>query len=144
MVVTIKDLPVGAIRVNVRLTNATDEARMRRGEIADNEVRSVIVDALVDTGAVQSVIPQSLLEQLGLQTRRQRTAVYADGRAETVGLTQGILFQIDDRDTMEEALVLGDEVLIGHTVLEKLDLLADCKNQRLVPAHPNGPVSMVK
>jgi hypothetical protein len=50
------------------------------------------------------------------------------------------------RDTLEEALVLGDEVLIGQTVLEKLDLLADCANRRLVanPAHPDQPVSKVK
>ena len=45
-----------------------------------------------------------------------------------------------------EALVLGDEVLIGQTVLEKLDLLADCVHRRLVPnpAHPDQPVSNVK
>ena len=50
------------------------------------------------------------------------------------------------RDTLEEAMVLGDEVLIGQTVLEKLDLLADCANQRLIPnpAHPDQPVTKVK
>jgi hypothetical protein len=50
------------------------------------------------------------------------------------------------RDTLEEALVLGDEVLIGQTVREKLDLLADCPNRRLIPnpAHPDQPVSKVK
>jgi hypothetical protein len=50
------------------------------------------------------------------------------------------------RDTLEEALVLGDEVLIGQTVLEKLDLLADCANRRLIPnlAHPDQPVTNVK
>jgi hypothetical protein len=38
------------------------------------------------------------------------------------------------------------EVLIGQTVLEKLDLLADSANRRLVPnpAHPDQPVSKVK
>ena len=49
--------------------------------------------------------------------------------------------------TLEEALVLGDEVLIGQTVLDKkLDLLTDCANRRLVanPAHPDQPVSKVK
>ncbi len=47
---------------------------------------------------------------------------------------------------MEEALILGDEVLIGHTVLEKLDLFVDCQHQVLVPnpAHPDQPVSKVK
>jgi len=50
------------------------------------------------------------------------------------------------RDTSEEAMVLGDEVLIGQTVLEKLDLLVDCRNQRVVPnpAHPDQPVTRVK
>lgn len=49
-------------------------------------------------------------------------------------------------ETLEEALVLGDEVLIGQTVLEKLDLHADCANQRLLPnpAHPDQPATKVK
>jgi hypothetical protein len=33
-----------------------------------------------------------------------------------------------------------DSALIGAIVLEALDLLADCKNQRLVPRDPSGPV----
>ena len=44
-------------------------------------------------------------------------------------------------NTLEEALVLGDEVLVGQTVLEKLDLLADCANGRVLPnpAIPTNP-----
>ena len=40
----------------------------------------------------------------------------------------------------------GDEVLIGQTVLEKLDLHADCANGRLLPnpAHPDQPMTKVK
>ena len=43
-------------------------------------------------------------------------------------------------------LVLGDEILIGQTVLEKLDLYLDCAGRRLVPnpAHPDQPVVKVK
>jgi hypothetical protein len=42
---------------------------------------------------------------------------------------------------------VGDEVLIGQVILEKLDLLVDCKkNRRLIPnpAHPDYPVAMIK
>ena len=41
---------------------------------------------------------------------------------------------------------MGNEVIIGQTVLEKLDVLADCVNQRLVPnpAHPDQPGAKVK
>lgn len=47
--------------------------------------------------------------------------------------------------TTEPALVTGVEVLIGQTVWETLDLLVDCKDQRLVPnpAHPDYPVLRV-
>jgi len=43
-------------------------------------------------------------------------------------------------------ITIRNEVLIGQTVLEKLDLMADCVNRRLVPnpAHPDQPVSKVK
>jgi len=70
----------------------------------------------------------------------------ADGRREAVGVTEPLVVEIEGRDTLEEALVLGDEVIIGQTVIEKLDLLVDCVNRRLVPnpAHPDQPVSKVK
>jgi hypothetical protein len=50
------------------------------------------------------------------------------------------------RRTSDDALVLGDEVLIGQTLLEKMDLLVDCPNQRIIPnpAHPDVAVNKLK
>ena len=97
-------------------------------------MRRYEADALVDTGAIRSVIPSHVQQSLGLQIRGQRVAEYADGRHETVGITEPLILDILGRDTLEEALVLGDEVLVGQTVLEKLDLLADCANGRCLAA----------
>lgn len=137
---------MGAIRTKVKLTNALDEALARRGQLAAEQVRSFEADGLVGTGAVRSVIPLHVMQRLGLAERSQCVAAVAGGRRDRVPLTEAVLFEILQRDTLEEALVLGDEVLIGQTVLEKLDLLADCANQRLLPnpAHPDQPISMVK
>jgi clan AA aspartic protease len=135
---------MGEIRVKVRLTNAVDEALSHRGDLAAENVRACEADAMVDTGAVRSVVPATLVNQLGLEIRGTRTAQLADGSTQTVGVTGPLLFEMQDRETLEEALVLGDEVLIGQTVLEKLDLLADCVRQRLLPAHAEGPISKVK
>jgi len=137
---------MGEIRVKVKITNAIDEERARSGDLPRDRVRSYEADALVDTGAVRSVIPAQVLQQVGATIRGQRVAEYADGRTDTDGITGPLIFDIAGRDTLEEALVLGDEVLIGQTVLEKLDLLADCANRRLIPnpAHPDQPVSKVK
>lgn len=137
---------MGEIRVKVRLTNAIDEGLVRRGQLTAAQVRTFEVDAVVDTGAVRCVVPPQVVQDLGLQIRGQRVAEYADGRKESVGVTEPLIVEFLRRDTLEEALVLGDEVLIGQTVLEKLDLLADCVNQRLVPnpAHPSQPVTKVR
>ena len=137
---------MGEIRAKVILTNALDEQLFRRKKVKKSAVRRYEADALIDTGAVRSVIPVQVMEKLGLLTRGKRVAEYADGRKETVGVTEPIIFDLLGRDTLEEALVLGDEVLIGQTVLEKLDLLADCANRRVIPnpAHPDQPVTKVK
>ncbi len=130
---------MGEIRVKVLLTNSHDDTKYRAGEILKADIRVYEADAMVDTGAVRSVIPSHVLEKLGVGIRGTRVA-------ESVGMSEGIIFDVLGRDTLEEALILGDEVLIGQTVLEKLDLLADCANRRLLPnpAHPDQPVSKVK
>jgi clan AA aspartic protease len=137
---------MGEIRTRFKLINAIDEALARRGQLDPRQVRTYEANALIDTGAIRSVIPLHVMQQLGVQIRSQRVAEYADGRHDQVGLTEPIIFDWQGRDTEDAALVLGDEVLIGQTVLEKLDLLADCANNRLVPnpAHPDQPVSKVK
>jgi predicted aspartyl protease len=140
------DPRVAQIRTRVRLTNAVDDARARAGEIPPEAVRSYEADALIDTGAVRSVVPVHVRERLGVGVRGQRVAEYADGRKDRVDVTGPIVFELLGRDTLKEALVLGDEVLIGQTVLEKLDLLADAQGRRVVPnpAHPDQPVTKVK
>ena len=137
---------MGEVQSKVKLTNAIDEALERRGQLEAGQVRVYETQALVDTGAVRSVLPVHVVQRLGLAIRGQRVAEYADGRKEAVGVTEPLVIELEGRDTLEEALVLGDEVIIGQTVLEKLDLWVDCVNQRVAPnpAHPDQPVSKVK
>jgi clan AA aspartic protease len=137
---------MGEIRTKVLLTNAMDEALHRRKKLKKSQIRRYEADAMVDTGAVRCIIPAHVMDTLGVLSRGHRVAEYADGRKDTVQVTEPIIFEILGRDTQDDALVLGDEVLIGQTVLEKLDLLADCANRRLIPnpAHPDQPVSKVK
>ena len=141
-----KEAEMGEVRIQVRLTNAADESLARRGQLKFEHVRSVMVEALVDTGAVRCVIPNAVREQLGLQTTSRRNALYADGRSEEVDVTEPIRIELEGRPTYEDCLVLGDTVLIGQTALESTDLFVDCLNRRLVPdpSHPNVVVSPVR
>lgn len=137
---------MGEVRVKARLRNAVDEGLVRRGMLEPEQVRTCVTDALVDTGAVRTLLPPEVVTRLGLGIRGQRAAEYADGRKEVVGLTEPLVVELEGRDTLDEALVLGDEVLIGQTVLEKLDLFVDCQGRRLVPnpAHPDEEITKVK
>lgn len=137
---------MGEVQVRVKLTNAVDAGLARRGQLAPDQVRVYETDAMVDTGAVRCVLPPLVADRLGLGRIARYVARYADGRLDEVDLTEGFLLEIMGRLTTEEALVLGDEVLIGQTALEKLDLFVDCQRQRVVPnpAHPDQPVSPVR
>lgn len=136
------DRPMGEVRVQVKLTNVVDAALARRGQLEPGKVRSYVVD----TGAVRTVLPQAVVSAIGVDLLGDRAAEYADGRKDSVPLTDAVRIELLGRNTVDECLVLGDEVLIGQTVLEKTDLLVDCAYQRLVPnpAHPDQPVTKVK
>ncbi|MFN6528926.1 retroviral-like aspartic protease family protein [Nostoc sp. ChiSLP03a] len=133
---------MGAVRIKVKLTNAIDEALVSRGMLNPNMLRVYETEALVDTGAVRTVLPMPIVQQLGLRIRGQQVAEYANGMEESIGVTEPVIIELEGRETTEATLVTGNTVLIGQTVLETLDLLVDCKNQRLVPnpEHPNYPV----
>jgi hypothetical protein len=118
---------MGAVRVTAKLTNAGDEVLVRRGLLQPHEVRTCEVDALVDTGAVRTVLPQEIAARLGLGIEGQLVAQYADGRSEAVNLTEPVRVELAGRN------------------LEKLDLFVDGEGRRLIPnpAHPDGAVFRV-
>ena len=109
-------------------------------------VRFYEADAMVGTGSVSTILPFEVVNALGLSTPDVRGVEYAGGRKEVVPVTEAIVIEIGHRRTSDEAVVLGDEVLIGQTILEKLDLHVDCANQVVIPnpAHPDQAVTKVK
>lgn len=137
---------MGEVRTKVRLTNVIDAHAAEEGKLPESQVRQIEADALVDSGAVHSCVPAPLLEQLGLRPYKSKIVEYVDGRKDSVGIADGIRFEILNRTSSDDALVVGDEVLIGQTLLEKMDLLVDCAGRRLIPnpAHPDLAVSKLK
>lgn len=146
---------MGAVRVRVKLTNAVDEELVNRGLLNPNLLRVCEIQALVDSGATRTVLLSFIVQQLGLRIPGREIAQYAvDARStasrrvglqEVVWLTGPVIIDLFGRETIEAAMVTGDEVLIGQTALETLDLFVDCKKQRLIPnsTHPNQPVLRV-
>ena len=133
---------MGEVRVRVRLTNASDELLAQDGILTPDRVRGYETTALVDTGTTHTVVPAYVAQQLGLTVRDEILVQFADARLERAGLVGPLLIEIEGRRTHDAALVTGQEVLVGQTVLGKLDWSVDCRDQRLIqnPRHPSGPV----
>ncbi len=131
---------MGEIVVDVWLENAVDRALERRGALPAGEVRQLMVKAVVDTGAVMLMLPQDIVHKLGLTTPRTVLVRYADERTEERSVAEIVTLTIGDRTMTTECLVGPplSEPLIGQIILERLDLLADCQNQRLTP-RPESP-----
>jgi clan AA aspartic protease len=137
---------MGEVKVTVKLTNAMDLGMQRRGLIQPAEVRSVTVNAVVDTGAVRSCLPVDVMQQLGLRAVRRINAQMANGEVESVEMTEGVDMEILGRLVTEAFLVLGGEVLIGQTALEATDLQVDCNRQCVIPNpdHPNSAIIRIR
>ena len=104
--------------------------------------------ALVDTGATSMRVTEEIAHQLGFDTTEVSTQFVrtADGRQLKVPKIAPVEIAFENRTYVTEALVLGDEPLMGVQPLEAMDLVVDPNKQQIVvnPAHPNYPVASAK
>ena len=127
---------------SAKLENAGDRVAFEQGYQGESRIRRTEVDGIVDTGAVTLVLPQNVVERLGLKTRRTVVVTYADERKEERPVAGPVTIEIVDR-FMSTDCVVGpplSEPLIGQVVLESLDLIADCAKRTALPRTPDYPL----
>ena len=135
------------VRVSVVLTNIVDQINSSAGRLpATSTVRTYITDAIVDSEDVFTFVSQHVADVLGVTVLGSRMVQAGDGISEVVNVVGPLGFDIDGRTTIEEAVVLGSKVLIGRTVLDKMDLHVDCANCKVIgnPAHPDHAVIKIR
>ena len=128
----------------IRLTNSYDEEYVSRGDAAPDSIRSLEIEALVDTGATMLMLPADVVAALGLREVARRKVRYANGDIVEISVVAGVKLTILGRDMVANALVerAGTTALIGQIPLEELDLLVDPKSRKLHvnPASPEAPL----
>jgi len=136
---------MGMIQTEIRLRNATDESKAREGLIREQEIRSITVTAVVDTGAASLVISEELREKLGLCIVEERSVKLADGRRTACKLTEAVEVHWKDRHWPCAAVVIpnAETVLLGAIPLEGMDLMINPKTQELVGVHGDTVEYMV-
>lgn len=98
-----------------------------------NDYRMATVSALVGTGALFSIFPESFLLGQGIAPERRSKYRQADGSVVEYGETTAIL-AIGDAESVCP-VIFGPEgrFVLGKTVLENLFLRVDEAGERLVP-----------
>ena len=108
----------------IKLANLADLIRVQDGTIRSDEVRRVNVEnALVDTGASRLCLPKPIIEQLGLSPVGRVNSLTANGIV-TRTVYSEVEFTILERTESIRVtdLPANAPVLVGHIILEKLDL----------------------
>lgn len=122
----------------IELVNQNDLVAVQLGVMNPEEVRRLTVpDALVDTGATGLCLPIPLIENLGLTPIKTVRAHTATGIIDRL-LYSAVEFTILERTSLMQItdLPAGSPVLVGHMVLEHLDLCVDIKEGLIYnPAH---------
>lgn len=131
---------MGLTYAEVELINAGDIELARRHFIGEEEVKRIKVNLLVDSGAYNLCINESLQSQLQLPFVEKRTAETADGRRIACDVVGPVQLKFKNRNTFCTAMVLpGDnEPLLGAIPMEDMDVLIHPLRQELIvnPEHP--------
>ena len=102
--------------------------------------KSMEVDAIIDTGATMLVLPQDVIEELGLRKIGERRVRYANNQIQIKSVYRGVILELKGRDGIFDVLgeFEGSEPLVGQIVLEALDLIVDPITKTVIP-NPRSP-----
>jgi predicted aspartyl protease len=130
----------------ITLTNARDVGNARQGIIPQSRVRSLMVDACVDTGAWFLVLNEETRAALGLEFIGMDTVTLADGSTAEYPITEGVEFRWKDRKQIMGAMVIpeANEVLFGALCMEALDLMPDPVDECLKGRHGDKALYKLK
>jgi predicted aspartyl protease len=132
---------MGKVTTRIRVENWSDTEMVAAG-YRKEKPRTVEVDALVDTGAVQFYLKSSVIHQLGLRPVGEITSRTMSNRTETRKVYSPAFLEIQGRSGRFDVIELPDSLpnIIGQIPLEAMDWVVDCRNQKLIPnpEHTHG------
>ena len=102
------------------------------------ERQFIVVEAVVDTGASHTILPSSLLEELGIQPIDEVTVSFGNGHESVCRLGEARISCDGQERTCIVIFGVDDVYLLGATTLELFNLAVDPVRQELVPSRIRG------
>lgn len=104
----------------------------------EDSTESLVVEALVDSGAVHLCIPEHIKIQLKLEEIDKKEVTLADGGRKLVPYVGPIEIRFKNRVGFAGALVMGDQILLGSIPMEDMDLVI-LPRKRALDVNPESP-----
>jgi predicted aspartyl protease len=135
---------VGRVVVDMHVESADDLSLVALGLLTPDKVRSLDVQALVDTGTTYISLTTSDIVKLGLRRVRRRTARTAAGPM-VQQIWSAVRITVEGRDCLIEVAEVpdGSPALLGQIPLELMDYWVDMTNGRLAGNPEHGGQWMI-
>lgn len=144
--ITTERTEMGRVAAEVELVNHQDVVLAQAGALPTDKIRRLRIEAIVDTGASHLVVPQTVVDVLGVPIVGKTADRYADQRRSSKEIVNDVEVHVLSRSGIFKAIVEPDrtDVLLGAIVLEDMDLIVDCRAQKLVPRDPKGMLAIIE
>ena len=131
---------MGEIKARARFENSVDVFLSEKGKLPRKKIKGAEIEAVVDTGAFLTLIPQELAEKLGVRSLGKAVVTLANEQRIELEQVGPVRITICERSMNTDCLVgpPGCEPLLGQIVLEGLDLIPDPR-QRTLTVRPEFP-----
>src|SRR4030042_4990402 len=116
---------MGKVYVEITIENLKDRYLSEDGIISSDKIRAKKIKTLVDSGCTMLVLPQDLVENLGLKILKEKIIViYANEQKDELPIASGLNVIVGDRNTIVDCIVgpPASEPLLGQIILERLAL----------------------
>lgn len=130
---------MGMIYADLTLSNVGDMELARLGYKKPEEIRSMQVTALVDTGAYTLAMPEHIATQLDLPFVEYREFELADGSKQKMPVVGPVYVRFKNRQTVCYAVTTRDsDVLLGTIPMEDMDVVLNPPAQT-IEVNPDSP-----
>jgi clan AA aspartic protease len=142
----LQEIYMSIVKTKITLRNSVDVGIAKRGLITEDQIRTLTVEAVADTGAWTLVIDEDTCQKLGLELKGPEPGVLADGSTIIYQITDGVEVHWKNRQTVCPALVVpgADDILFGALPMEGMDLLVHPRKEEVVGAHGDTALYMLK
>jgi clan AA aspartic protease len=128
---------MGTVYAELTLRNEWDVGQDAKGVIRNDEIRTVTVTAIVDTGSYSLMIDDQTKQKLGLETTGEQRIRIANGERIVCPVTTPVEINWKDRQSVMRVISVPGlpQILLGLLLLEEMDLIVHPNKHELAGTH---------